>query len=132
MSTALAFLPLALMPVFYALVAKAAAFLFRRTQLRWLHSFVFGALLAVVGLAGTFVHWAAGSPLPLPVAVLVSLSLLAAVGGWYLGSRAKSQAGEALQFKGGALLSIMTLAMVAVFSVVFAVLIPLLLHSRQV
>jgi len=131
MTTAIAFLPLLLLPFLYALFAKASAFLFGRAQISWLHSLIFGALLVFAGFVGALLHRAAGSPLPISLAVLLSFALLVTVGGWYLGPRAKSAIGSPLQFKGGAILSSIVFGLLALFGIVFAVLVPLLLHAHQ-
>ena len=119
------------MPALYALLTKAAAFLFRRTQLRWLHAFVFGVLVLLVGGTGAFLNQAAGKPLPMVLSILLGLTSLLLVGGWYLGPRAKTSDGAALQFKGGVLLSLVAYGLVFALGLVVAVLMPFLLHARQ-
>lgn len=120
-----------LLPLFYALFTKAAAFLFRRTQLSWVHAIVFGVLVLLVGGVGTVLNRVMGMPLPLPLAVLLGLVTLLAVGGWYLGPRAKTAEGAPLQFKGGALLSLVAYGLVFALGIGAAVLLPLLQHARQ-
>jgi len=130
MSIILMFLPLLLMPFFYAALTKAAAFLLRRTQLSWLHALVFSALSLFVGGAGAILNRAVGMPLPWPLTILLALAAFLALGGWYLGPRAKSVDGIALQFKGGALLSLVAYCLVFVLGIGVAVLVPLMQHAR--
>jgi len=127
----LQFLPLLLAPLLYALLVKAAAFLFRRTQLSWLHAIVFGILVLLVGGTGAILNKAAGFPLPMALSLLLGLAAILLLGGWYLGPRAKSANGFALQFKGGVLLSLVAYGLVFVLGVVAALLIPLLQHAAQ-
>lgn len=119
------FLPLLLMPVLIALLAKTAAFVFRRTQLRWLQALVFGILVLLMGGVGTALNRTAG-PLPPVLSVLLGLAAVLLVGGWYLGSRAKTANGAPLQFKGGALLSLVLYGLVMILGTCVAVLVPLL------
>lgn len=133
MSIAFSFLPLAMLPVLYALFAKASAYMFRRTQLGWLHSFVFGVLLTLTGIAGAVLHHVAGSPLPIPLASLFSFALLVTIGGWYLGSRARSSDGAFLRFRGGTVLSLIIFGLLTVLTIVCVVLgslVSLLLHAH--
>ena len=127
----LQFLPLLLAPLLYALLTKAAAFLFRKPQLSWLHAFVFGALLLVVGGAGAMLNQAAGFPLHMIVSLSLGLATLLLLGGWYLGPRATSSAGSALGFKGGVLLSAAVYGLVFTLGVLVAVLLPLLQHATK-
>ena len=125
----LQFLPLLLTPLLFALLAKAAAFLFRRTQLSWLHAVVFGALLLLVGGAGTLVNRLAGMPLPAAISILLGLLVVLLVGGLYLGARAKTAEGVTLQFKGGVLLALVTYGLVIALGIVLAVVLPMLLRA---
>jgi hypothetical protein len=125
----LQFLPLLLTPLLFALLAKAAAFLFRRTQLRWLHALVFGILLLVVGGTGTIANRLAGMPLPAAISLLLGLLAVLLVGGWYLGPRAKTAEGVPLQFKGGALLALVTYGLVFALGIIPAVVLPMLRHA---
>jgi hypothetical protein len=122
----LQFVPLLLTPLLYALFTKAAAFLFRRTQLSWLHAFLFGLLVVVVAGAGTVLKLASGFPLPMVASLLLGLAVPLLLGGWYLGLRARSVEGSALGFKGGLLLSLVAYGLVFAIGVVAAVLLPLL------
>lgn len=121
-------LPLLLAPLLYALVTKLAAFIFRRTQLSWLHAFMFGVLVLIVGSAGAVLNQMAGMFLPIPISVLLGFSVLVLLGGWYLGSRAKTADGIALQFKGGLLLSLVVYGLFVALGIVGTVLLPFLQH----
>jgi hypothetical protein len=131
MSIAFALLPLALVPCLYAALVKVAAFLFRRTQLRWSHALVYGFLALVVGAAGTLLNRVLGSPLPLPLALLGGLALQLTLGGWYFGPRATTATGASLEFKGGVLLSLVAYGLVFVLGVVVAVVVPALYRAGQ-
>ena len=60
----------------------------------------------VVGVLGTTLNKATGSAVAMPL-VVFSLSIQLALGGWYLGPRAKTRDGVPVAFKGGALLSLL-------------------------
>lgn len=84
-----------------AALLKLAAFLFKRTQLRWKPAVVSGLVAGAVGLV--FGTLADTVPQPLVAASVYA----AAVGvhvwfaGWFLGSRANRPNAEPLGFKGG-------------------------------
>ena len=126
MSAILVLLPLFLVPFFYAALVKLAALLFRRTKLSWKHALLFGLMAFVVGVAGTLLNKATGSVLPLPLAALIGLSIQLALGGWYLGSRASTQQGAPLAFKGGVVLSLVAYLIVVIVGVIAAVVVPLM------
>lgn len=125
----LQFLPLLLAPLLYAALAKAAAFLFRRTQLSWLHALVFGFLVLLIGGAGAVLNRISGFPLPTAVALLLGLIVLLMLGGLYLGPRARTAGGVALQFKGGVLLALVMYGLVFVLGIIAAVGLPMLQHA---
>jgi hypothetical protein len=125
MSAILVLLPLLLVPFLYAALVKLAAFVFRRTKLSWKHALLFALMAFLVGVAGTLLNKATGSLLPLPLAALISFSIQLALGGWYLGSRASTQQGAPLAFKGGIVLSLVAHLMVVVAGVAAAVVVPL-------
>lgn len=122
-------LPLLLAPLLYALLTKAAAFIFRRTQLSWLHAFLFGVLVLIVGATGAFLNQMSGMLFPLPISVLLGFTVFMLLGGWYLGPRAKTAEGIALEFKGGLLLSLVVYGLFLVFGLGAAVLLPFLQHA---
>jgi hypothetical protein len=124
------FLPLLLAPLLYALFAKLGAFLFRRTQLRWLHAIVFGVLVLLVGGVSAATNRMAGKPLPIAAALLLGLAILLLLGGWYLGPRAKTADGSPLRFKGGLMLSLVIYGLFLAVGLV-AVLLPLLWHAPR-
>ena len=127
----LQFLPLLLAPLLYSVLAKAAALLFRRTQLSWLHAVVFGLLVLLVGGVGAVLNRVFGFPLPTAVALLLSFIVLLLLGGWYLGPRAKNAEGVALQFKGGVLLALVMYGLVLALGIVAAIGLPMLQHVSQ-
>jgi hypothetical protein len=106
-----------------AALLKLAAFLFKRTQLRWKHAVVWGLVAGAVGLVfGTLAN---NVPQPLVAASVYA----AAVGvhvwfaGWFLGSRANRQNAEPLGFKGGVALAIIAMALMFVIAIlIFSVL----------
>ena len=121
-------LQLALVVIFYAALTKLAARIFRRTQLSWKHAFVFGALATLIGTLGAVVNQGLGGVLPLPVALALGLGIQLCLGGWYLGTRARTGSGEPLAFKGGVLLSLVAYCIIFVVGVVAGVVIPMLAH----
>ena len=126
MSAILILLPLLLVPFLYAALVKLAALVFRRTKLAWKHAFLFALLAFLVGVLGTLLNKATGSLLPLPLAALIALSIQLALGGWYLGSRATTQQGVPLAFKGGVILLLVAYVMVVVIGVAAAIVVPLM------
>jgi hypothetical protein len=113
--------PLVFTILAYVACTKLAAWLYRRTQLSWKHALFFGAVLfGVLFVVGALVRWL--NPVPGPV--LASVAFLAVdlaaqltVGGWFLGPRAKTSAGAPVEFKGGALLSLIAYGLVFVLSI---------------
>jgi hypothetical protein len=131
MSDAIAFLPLALLAFFYCAVVKLAAFLFRRTQLRWPHAFVYGLSVIVVGVLGALLNRSFGFSLPLPVAFVCGLGLQLSLGGWYFGSRATTSFGSSLHFKGGVMLSLIAYGIIVALGIAFAIILPALLGPAR-
>jgi hypothetical protein len=117
-------LPFAVTVLAYIVCIKLAAKLFRRTQLSWTHAGVFGALLFVVLLAvGALARWLNPVPAPMLAYVLylaVDLVAQLAVGGWFLGPRARTSAGAPVEFKGGALLALIAYGLVFILSLAAA------------
>lgn len=108
----------------YVICIKLAARLFRRTELSWKHAGVFGPLLFVVLFAvGALVRWLNPVPAPMLAYVLylaVDLVAQLAVGGWFLGPRAKTAAGAPVEFKVGALLALIAYGLVFILSLAAA------------
>jgi hypothetical protein len=112
----LSLIPLASLVVLYALLAKLAAWIFRRTALRWRHAFIFAAMLSLIGI----VNMAAGRafpPIAQPVFFVIAVSLQLALGGWFLGPRALSKDGKPIQFRGGVMLTLIMVAIAFVLAV---------------
>lgn len=130
MTQLLSLVPLAFTILAYIACIKLAARLYRRSQLSWRHAAAFGALLFVLLLAvgaGT----RALNPVPDPVfASLLDIAtgLLAqlAMGAWFLGPRVRTIGDAPMGPKGGALLALLCYALVFVFSITAAFLLPLL------
>jgi putative Mn2+ efflux pump MntP len=131
MTAILSLLPLALMFAVYAVFMKLAARLYRKTSLSWKHAIVFSVLAIVLGVAASFLVKVLGGTVVLPVAVILGLALQLALGGWYLGTRARSSSGEPIAFKGGVLLALIAYALLASIGVVAAILIPLFQRASQ-
>ncbi|SFU51783.1 hypothetical protein SAMN05216350_102323 [Polaromonas sp. YR568] len=123
-------LPTAFTIFAYVVCIKLAARLYRRTQLSWKHAAVFGVVLFLVLLAvGTCVRALNLISEPVSAALLdIATGLLAqlAVGAWFLGPRARTATGAPVGFKGGALLALITYALVFFLSTAAALLLPLL------
>jgi len=130
-STALSLLPLAFTFVLYAVLIKLAARLYGSSLLPWKHAFAFGALAMLVGGIGALLNYASGFLLGPLLGVVLGLAVQLALGGWYLGPRAFAPTGEAVAFKGGALIAAIGLGVVFALGVVAAVVIPLLNGSSQ-
>lgn len=117
MSSAIAFAPLVLLPVVLTLSVKAAAWVFKRTQLGWGHAFGYGVIASLVNMAGMLTARMPGPSIPLSVLAAISLLAVLALGGWYLGPRAKTTEGAALRFKRGVVLCLIAWALLCTVSV---------------
>ena len=126
----LSLVPFVLMPVFYAMLVKVAAFLLRRIDLSWKHALLFGLIALTVGALGTFANLATGQALPALLAGLLGISIQLALAGWYFGSRARTASGELIGFTRGALLSLVALGLVFAIGLGAAVLLELK-HAGQ-
>ena len=131
MSTLASLLPLALTFVFFALLTKLAARLYRSSRLSWKHAFAFGALAVLVGGAGALLNYASGFVLGPFLGSILGVSVQLALGGWFLGPRAIAPTGAAVAFKGGALIAAIVFGIVFVIGVVAGVLVPLLGRGGQ-
>ena len=129
MSTLFTLFPLVLLTGVYAAVVKLAAFLFRRTRLKWKHAFVFGPSILVVGGGLAFLNQRSGGSVPLIPAIPFGLVLLGVLGGWYFRFRATTSSGAQLGFKGGVLLGMVVYAMVFALGVIGFVVLPVLLQA---
>jgi hypothetical protein len=130
MQQLLSLVPFAFTVLAYIACIKLAARLYRRSQLSWKHAAIFGVVLFLVLLAvGTCVRWLNLVSGPVFSSLLdIATGLLAqlAVGGWFLGPRARTADGVRLGFKGGALLALIAYALVFSLSMAAAFLLPLL------
>jgi hypothetical protein len=122
--------PLVFTILAYVVCIKLAARLFRRTQLSWKHALPFGVLLFVVlFVVGALVRWLNPVPGPVLASVVflaVDLAAQLAVGGWFLGPRARTRAGAPVGFKGGLLLSLLAYGLVFILSIAATVAWPVL------
>jgi hypothetical protein len=121
----LSLFPILLVPAWYAVLLKVAALILRRTKLRWKHALVLGVLASAVGLIGAGVNMATGFVIPTLVALLCGAALQAAVGGWYLKSRATTVTGTLFRFSQGALLSSIAVGIGILFGVVVMIAAPI-------
>ena len=106
---AMSLIPLLLISVIavvsYGLLFKLAAFLFKRSRLKWADSFVFGLLILIVSFcARAAVVAVLPDAGPLTISV-VGLSLCLGLGGWFFGIRARNSVGAQLGWGGGLLLT---------------------------
>jgi hypothetical protein len=129
MTTFLTILPLALVPLLFALLIKLAAFVLRRTVLSWRHAFTLGFLAFVIGGLGMAINFASGRVLPPLLTSLIGIAIQVALGGWYLGPRARTRDDQPVGFVRGMLLSLTYLGIVLVLSVLLAVLAPAFEHT---
>jgi hypothetical protein len=105
MSVILLFLISVVAVASYGLLFKLAAFLLKRSHLKWADSFVFGLLVLIV-LFGARAIIAAVLPDSGPLTTsVISLSLCLGLGGWFFGIRARNSAGAQLGWSGGLLLT---------------------------
>jgi hypothetical protein len=118
----LSMVPLLLVPAVYAAFLKFSAFLFRRAQLSWRHAFVFGLLSLFVGAAFVFVKFIGASSPSFPIGLTLGTGSQLALGGWYLGGKARTKEGEPLKFVRGALLTLIFLIVAVLVGVVASVL----------
>jgi hypothetical protein len=125
MFSLLALLPLVLMFVFYALLVKLAAKLYRRSLLQWRHAFAFGAIAMLVGVLGALLNRASGLILGPLLGFVLGLTIQLVLGGWYLGPRTFAPTGETIAFKGGVLVAAIAYGLAVTLAVVAAVLVPL-------
>jgi hypothetical protein len=123
-------LPFAFTVSAYIVCIKLAARLYRRSHLSWKHAAAFGVVLFLVLLAvGTCVRWLNLVSGPVPSSLLdIATGMLAqlAVGGWFLGPRAKTSTGAPMAFKDGALLALIAYVLVFSLSMAAAFVLPLL------
>ena len=122
-----------LVPIVFTILAyvaciKLAARLFQRTQLSWKHALLFGVLLFVVlFVVGGLLRWlnpVSGPVLASVVYLAVDLAAQLTVGGWFLGPRARTKAGMPVELKGGALLALISYALVFVLSLAATAVLP--------
>src|SRR5262245_26078128 len=102
---------------------KLSARLFRRTTLSWRHSLEFSLIVAAVVIAGRVASLSSGSALALPAALALGVLVQLALGGWFLGARARTTQGQPLGFRGGTLLAALWLGVLASFGVILMVLV---------
>lgn len=122
----LSLLPIILVVLLFGVFVKLAARIFRRTKLDWSRAFILGLLITVVGTVGSLLNTASGLVQFKPLGFLVGILLQLAVSGWYLGSRARTEAGEPIRFKGGILLALITYLLAIAFSVLMGVVVALI------
>ena len=108
----------------YACSIKAAARLYRQSTVVWKHAFAFSTIAIPVCAAAAAVGLGIGHP---ALGLLFGPGLLVALGGWFLGSRARSVAGIPVRFGGGAAITAVAAALaLAIAGVLAAVFMPLL------
>ncbi|MET3117168.1 putative neutral ceramidase superfamily lipid hydrolase [Undibacterium sp. GrIS 1.8] len=121
MSLAFSFLPLLLMPCIFALLIKLAAFLYKRTQLRWTHALIYGVIVSVLSTITTILNNVTGRVLPVYFAFIIGLALQLLLGGWYLGPKATNTDNAPILFKGGVILSLISYLLVVVTGILAAI-----------
>ena len=117
-------LPLVLMGITFTAFVKLAALLYRRTNLSWTHAFVFFVLVMFVSAIVATVSQVVGQLIPLVVVFPVGWAAQLAMGGWYLGPRAKTADGQPLAFKRGMLLALAFLGLLFAFVAIATVAMP--------
>ena len=84
----LTLLPLLLAVAVYSAFVKVASRVYGKSQLAWKHAVAFSALGVAMGAVGALLNQASGKALPVVLAVLLSIGVQVALGGWFLGPRA--------------------------------------------
>ena len=116
-ATFLGLLPVLLVPVVNAAFLKFAALLFRGAQLAWRHAVIFGLLSLLTAVVFFVLKFNGGISLPIPIGLTLGAGSQLALGGWYLGGRARTKQGELLKFARGALLTFIFLAIAVLVGV---------------
>lgn len=84
----------------------------RRYTLSWRHSFAYGALVSVAGVAGLLLRFFSGVVVPGVLGAAIAFAFHGLAGGWYLGRHARDSEGRSVQFRRGAVLGLLVFVMV--------------------
>ena len=124
----LPFLVMFLMTIFIvACFVKLGARLMRRARVSWMHSFLFGAILAVLVLAKYSNDFLLSSFLAPALALTLGAVITLGTGAWFFSTRAATEKGDFLGWRGGLLLTGITLVLSLAFNLALALLITTLL-----
>lgn len=93
------------MVVFHAGLMKLAARLYKRAQITWRQGFYFGALLYLVAVVNRMLDTKAPAFAESAMSLLVTMVAIAAISVWYFAPRARTSSGNALGWKGAAVLA---------------------------
>lgn len=112
MSTLFSVLPVLLGFSVATAIAKLAAWLYRRSTLKWRHAAGYVLLLFIGSIILAVVNKLGGSTSPLPLLIGASLAFHTLLGGWYLGSRSRGADGGPLTFPRGAILALINFGLI--------------------
>lgn len=124
MNAILSLVPLLLVIPIYASVIKLAAFIYGKTKLAWKHSFVLSTIGMLLGAIFAILHFAFGFALHPIISALLGLGIQSFLGGWYLGSRARTQSDQPIRFKGGAILAAIAAGFLVILSLIIQFTVP--------
>ncbi len=94
----------------------------RRYTLGWPHSFGYGALVTLAGVAGLLLRFFSGVVVPGLPGAAIAFVFHALMGGWYLGRYVRDREGRAIDFRSGAVLGVLVLLMVLLAGFLFGAL----------
>ena len=116
MDALISLLPLVLSLGIMAALLKLTARLWRSSKITWLRALGYVLLIMLVtALAGTL---RGGTSISLPLSILLGVAVHTSLGGLYLGRLASTPDGVRLGFRGGALLALVYIALLATVTLV--------------
>ncbi len=113
-------LTLLLVVPMYAVFAKMAARMYRKSVLSWRTAFGFGVMVAPLAVVGAALR----GTLPIIVVVAIFLSVAVPAGGSFLATRATDAEGQPLGFKSAAVLTTLAIGIGFSLSVLLTMVLP--------
>lgn len=115
----------------YAAFFKIAAFLLKRTHLKWTHAFAFSLLILLILLGVRISSPALASFVPAWVCPAFGIALGIALGGWFLSTRATNVSGQPLGWTGAIKLSTLAFALLMIAGIAMIIIAQHFLHSQH-
>jgi hypothetical protein len=115
----------------YAALFKTAAFLLRRTRLRWTHAFAFSLLMLLILLGARDSPSVLANFVPAWVFSAFGIASGIALGGWFLGTRATNANGQPIGWLGAVKLSTVALALLMIAGLAIIIVAQPFLHARH-